>query len=57
MDKNQKGMQGDHKTAMHTKDDSSKGTKPSQSTDHKSGDKKDSSKKDDAKKTNGSHAK
>ena len=57
MDKNQKGMQSDTKSAMHTKDNEKKGTNASHSTDNKSGDKKDSSKKETDKKTNSSHSK
>lgn len=57
MDKNQKGMQSDTKSAMHTKDNEKKGTTASHSTDNKSGDKKESSKKETDKKTNSSHSK
>lgn len=58
MDKHQKDMKGNHKTATHTKDDNSKGImKGEKVTDMKADDKKNGAMKTDDKKASTTHGK
>jgi hypothetical protein len=58
MDKHQKDMKGNHKTATHTKDDNGKGMmKGEKATDMKADDKKNRAMKTDDKKVAATHSK